>query len=1775
MATLALLGLDLTIAAGGSVDSPYPGVTARFTLDAAATRLTIQLNGNSGAVRFTGVQIHLACSIQDGRVVFRDAPNVASTGEVTLTIGGRFVTATAEGAVVDRGVLFFRHPATLAQELAQSTGNPLGAAFSFERLQYWQRSLLCCDIEKNTAELLADDTRPRALLRDQFGGTQTSPRVDQFLHLRGARLEAAEVALLFDPVHGALYLNADILDPTVALDDKENSLLFQHIIAEGRVEADFASTASGWVITQWWVAPQAKDFILGVPALRDEHGHPLALRVPGRVPLSLRIGGRKAERNGRLNQAVVLGKRDAIFECEVVLVAIDPIATYGLTRAPKPLGNDRIVSAPYWVHDGRALVVGTRPREILGWSANGAVRTGERTALACTLKLNPVRPQASDLLFVEAGVAFNTKGMTLCAELPERATFAFDGGEAPPMRRYSAEGLGRSATLPLCDLNWTFAELAGPRQDADLQPLSHTAQSWPTNLNKQLIDSFGAASLGRYAHSEGHRAVAPTQPFARLIGVPPATTMGMMGRMAQAFAPAETVLRRPTSSLVGFAGGLATSSTAALFGGPRSAAAIGDAVQKLDHARGTLGLQIESFFRFWAGINLPGGLISDPSPARRALRAYLVGEPIALGNPEDWGWDELLMASTRLSQASELLGRNPPRVLGFDEYAETLSTSLPDEVVELLDPAGDDGPVSCIFQYAYAPPSIDVLKRALAAVWSSETAPVLREHLPVLRQVIDSGLKQAVNDFFAGAGKPAGLIAELLQGLSPLVEQVELLWRDHQQLDPDISALFDDFNARYGALFSPEVYSALLADPVDAEALLQALRALGMPLISLADLSFEPPDYLMLSRRTRSAGVAGDTESLHPVDRIAALWNHRLDFCSLGGGKAWDMFLDDETTVVVKLGGDRGLAAVLAEAHKAYATPGCDDPFGLANGIQTSDPVGAFCAQLASELLRPEWRGVLIINPTVDLERDPVLSTLCGLPHIAARYAAVGGQTPAALQGIDLDVWGRIERRAEREGWAEAKGDSLKGPPEWGKADVGWALSKFEATIKNTTILSGEIAFLLEVRELFGRTSDWPLITVSGVLRPADAPTAGAARDFTFGASFDTPLKLNVDVAFIEDLFLRGVRVGSHDGDTTLNIDADLKCRKWSLGGFDFELPDAPVRLSDFRVRMPAVSGGLSIPMGIRRALGFDLGAIRFPVVGERQFRIAGLEIKPVGVGLLRDSGAQILKRLKSETMSIVDPEVTDQDRYAYPYLDTRISFGSGPELGGGGQLALVARTGVPVSDPGTKFHAPGLGVASLEGRNLKLSLFRLLTIEAEEVSVEVLPLREPTLVAGEFEFTESANGQSRSGEIMPFSFKDDGVAIATADARVGVINVKNFNLKLLSWSLFDDDDERQLILAQKTEQGGGRGMLAWYSSGEKEPSGAFFKLHWLLIARNFNPGHGVLNALLSPSHGGDVPAERKAIAGIITRNPNAQLNASIGKDDPWLFGIRFDLGELFKPCVLVLHDGHYYGIRLGGLVPKLLTGEEELNFAYIPGSEPALDRFRTTFRCAAFDLLAEMRSGVMALEWSPCWDFLIDCGQPWRGPEGYAWERSFSIPVGTYEAKFGFFIERRTSLAPPPTLPGEQGKFVTFSAGAGFYLGYRFELSAGIAWVRAGIGVFGVMIGSATLKLPVGADPLNPLALLKGSLAQLQVVGVIGIYAYGEGGVEVWILSARFRVSAQAFVEVTLTYVPSGRSMIAWDATLSAHYSASVRVGSGWFSWTFRVSGAVQMSISGRAAFG
>ncbi|TMW70787.1 hypothetical protein FG147_10995 [Thauera sp. UPWRP] len=870
MAALSIFGLDLSIQAGGSVQHQVPGLSARFTLDAAGTQLALDLDGRSGAVTFQAVQASAPCVISNGHVVIQESLNLASTGTITLQIGPGSFDATAMGAIVQGDVLRFKHDASLAGDLAQIPGHPLSGLLSFERLQYWTTSLLELDLLRGTAELLAQDDRPRALLRDQFGGMPTSARVDQFLRVLGVRLGSTSPVLLLAPRTGALFLNADILDPTADLDAFENGLLFQHVVAEARLEADLAPIANGWQIPQWWVAPVTERFVLAAPSLKDEHGHPLILSVSARVPIAKRTGALKAERTGRLNQALVLGFADKAFETGVDLISIDPIKAYASPRLPGDLEADRTLKPPYWLRDTRALSSPWRPREVVGWSSNGAIRTGgshERGPLPCVLSLNPVRLPTTDLLFVEATLSFETSAMQLLADLPERSTLLRTGVAAPPMRRYRAHGNGRQVALPLCDIRWALADLAGPQQDPAMQPLATTVQSWPTRLDAALRQGFDATPDDAYTHTEGHRASGPPQPFAHLIAAPPATTMRAGRRLAAAFMPGETELARPDTAMTGSTMGAKTlagatasvraamaPATAFLFGGSRNQLDIHDAALLLGDARSALAPHIESFFAFWAGHDVPAALGADPWPARRALRKYLVGEPSRLPEPEDWTRDDLVEASARLETASAMLGRSPPGVLGFEEYSEMLDGAMPDEVAELRDPAGENGILSRLFQYAFAPPSLDVLKRAAAAIWSEKPADVLARHMAVLQQVVGQALVTALKDRFAGALKPSGLIAELLQGLSPLIAQVELIWRDHKSFDTPIVDLFDDLNARYGPLFTPEVYAAVLADEIDAAALLEALRDVGLPLTRLADLSFEPPTSRVRSPRWTGSG---------------------------------------------------------------------------------------------------------------------------------------------------------------------------------------------------------------------------------------------------------------------------------------------------------------------------------------------------------------------------------------------------------------------------------------------------------------------------------------------------------------------------------------------------------------------------------------------------------------------------------------------------------------------------------------------------------------------------------------------------------------------------------------------------------------------------------------------------------------------------------------------------------------------------------------------------------
>lgn len=1733
MPSLLLFGVTVTVTHASATTQLAPGFSLTAALAGDNASVAITLDGSWRGLHFTSLHATLPCAVHADTIALK-AASINASGALRMTCGDidqsdSAVTLLAPAQPQPYGIDIRHHDATLVRALRSATEDILRYFAGYKDLNFWTASLLRLRIDSATITCALEVNEPQLEIDNRFGDAGANS-ILQHLRLRAATVTPDGFDLYLTPCNHALFLHGDVLDASARQDDSHNALLFQHVLADAELVGRYRFDAGYWTSAGWQIAPEAQHWTMAVTAYQDEQGHPLMLQSDVTLPLAVRAGQKEPHPESGLNIAIVLGRPDKAIDIPIRVVSADPAVLYGRPRAPKPL-ESRVIPAPYWIEGGRPALLPTAPQALYGLARNVALTLPPVSGNTARLVLAPHHDGLSLAAMLPTLVFDDSGGMALTFDVPEQTV---TGGAARLERRIGPAS-GAAFSLPLIDVRWAFGDMLGKSSDA--RALAGVCMAWVDAMDHALVTSaFPQSDMARYRHTGGHRAAPIVQSFARVLPVAPISTGATGQRVTERMAPVAAILA-PPQTLTAFT---SRQATPFLFGGPPDLSALDDAEAALQAGRVALQDVVERFLRFWAGVEAAPGTITQQAwhEARRALRKYLAGEPSALGDPDDWTPDQLVEASARLEAARAALAAGVSAALDFDGLDTRLEYALPDEVEELRDPAALENVLARLFQFVFAPPSMAFLTRAVRAVLDPAPPQELRLHIFALQNVVSPQLQAAIDAIFRGTSAPQklqGMFAELVQGIAGPYAYLADIWSNPRgALEKTVSALRDS----YGPVLTREVLDAIRAVPEDAEALLEALQGLGYALASIEELSAEPPDYLLVTRRIRR-NASADGERLHPIERAAALWNHRFDFCTFGGGKAWDMFFDDETTLVIKLGIDRTLDAILAELQAANATAQRPDPFLLAGTDGAADkPLPAFLALLPAALRESAWCGILIINPTVDLERDTVLTNLCGFSHIGARFAAVGGARPGRLDEVELDVYARIEHRAVPDGWRDAQGRQISRPPQWGEGDVAWSMTRFEVAVKNTTVLSGEVGFRLELRELFGRQLDKAVqLNINGSLPPMpSAGNGGKPRDFTFVGVLEQAMEVPVEVAFIEALQLRGVRVGSHDGDTTLDIDADLRCREWAIGSFTFDLPPSPVRLSDVRVRMPRLSGGLALPMGLQRALNIDFGAIGFPLGQQRNLSIAGIELRPVGVGLLRDSAKVIRDTLEAATMELAPPNLGNDEnaRYVYPYLDTRVDFGNSPVLGGSGALSLVVRIGAPISAPGTRVGAPGAGLASLSGKNLKLELFRLLTIEAEEVEVSKVKLYHP----------------------------DTGAEVG----RAGAFYVNGFNLKLGSWSLFSATDDRRLMMAHSDQ--GVKGMLAWYAA----PGGksGFFRLQWLILTRNFDPGKGLKDGLISTS-GDDLNTELGKVREIFPAAPGDRLNALV-EEAPWMVGIRFELGDLFKPCSLLLQDGRYYGIRLGGLIPRLLTGEQDLTFAYIPGPTPDMDRFRTSFRCAALDMIASMRSGDMALEWTPTWDFLIDAGQPWRGPSGYQWERAFSMPVGVYEAKFGFFIEKRTSLTPPSGVGADDARYVTFSAGAGFYLGYVFELNAGIAWVRAGIGIFGVMIGSATLRTDASGGAL---ALLKGTLVELRVVGVIGIYAYGEGGVEVWILSARFRVSAQAFVEVTLRYVPNARSVIQWNAMLSAAYSASVRIGSGWFSWTFRVSGAVHMEINGQAAFG
>lgn len=1779
-------------------DQPGSGsLRVASALENGGREVVLTIDGSLGIAVFAGLRYRFEARFEQDFLVYPDAPRAAEAGSLKVRVGDQNPTFNLPDAQRSADV-------EAALELLSPIGSSVGGGAASALTKLFDG---IADYETapstRTAFRLGEQTGIARLVpvsRDRMPGLRLGAvftaavgeeiEVYQLLPLESIELGPASASVRFlpSPAVGAVFLQPDLLDPRHLSPGDGNAFLFQFGIAGSALHAEVEFGNNKWSASRPRFVGLGGDKVQLLPlALRDEHGHPPVLELDD-LPVTPRQGNveiaddSKPSTWSRTNRAMVIGNSGG-GDLGAELLGMDPIALYGRDRRPPTLDSrGRMNSPPYWLDKGRAPIASAQLAEIHGFARSTSLAGKKGKTLprrGCRLRCEPIM-DGKDLLYMLTSLDLPVDEVELRAEFPEQSNFGRGSDQAAPLgvqRRIGAGQLQKRVGLPLHDIGWSLSNLAGVPVAAGGWAakgdgvLAGEAAKWLDTLDRKWRSgpegAFGGPVTGNYEHVEGHRAEIPGEHWAGILKDPPASTLSDRKFHPERVALSEPVIASDAAALVhlpAVARAFASdhpadvSRTRMLFGGTQATGDVALQTGLLNDRVAALGEAAERFLRRWAGVEIPKGVDEERWwKALRVVKSILSGELFTLPDSDDLTPEEEL-AIGELQFAMERFfidasSRNLPPELGLEGAAAAFPyLGVPDFVRwwnEALEDEEEGSAGRLLIDLFRAPPNLETLRRAAAAMANpaiAELEPELRAYLQ--QQLLPDTLVNAVEAMLSGAqANLDGFLAEISNGLDSVFAAAAEVWRTE----------LISLHAKYGPKLTEDVYQALLTAEQDAAVFLRELEQNGILLRRLGDLLSDPPDYVLISRRLRriERGDAGDDgTALHPTSAPGSKsWNGRFDLCMLGGS-AWDFFLDDDTSIILKLGGRRSLGQIVAEVDQAYRSADRPNPLGIITDPKLpGSPAEQLAADLPPELLSPDWRGAFVIAPSLDLARDEVLATLCGFQYLKTLWVAVGGRGPKPTAGEPmpaLKTWAHV-RRIE---------PAKRIAGDFQESDVSWSLVKFDVEVRASIVYSGEIAFLLRLNELLGARSDkrkWNDVKVQATLPPATAGDAGKPRAFTFAANFEKPEEFEIDLAFLDKLSLRSIRVGSRQGEVSLDLDADLDLQEWR----PLELPKAQLRLEDFRVRIPRLSPGVSVPMGILRALSFDLPAIRFPSIKAREVNLLGVEITPVGLGLYRGTPPEIRGRLNREAMEVVAPSFVggDQKKFAYPFIDLKVDFGELPLLGGDSKLEMNGLLGVPVLEGELGLGTPGFAISGASARNVKFDLFRILTLTIEELSVRKYPRK------------------SVSGG---------------ADGEVGVLLIENWTLKIIGWE-FLKGFRKDLMLAHDSELPHVKGMFAMATKNKEEDEDQeeggvgetkdaeekkkFFRLHWMLLTRNLEIGRDLKTSLLErPDDLEQADDQISFLEEVFKKEANGvrTLKADFGgTGGEWLFGIRFGLGDIFDPCTLVLHDGRFYGIGLRADWLEALTGLEELTFAYIPGRVPSEDRFRTSLRIAALEVFAQMRSGVIVLEWSPNWDFLIDLGFPWRGPDGYDWFRAFSIPMGAYEAKFGLFIEKRTQTgAVIPGLP--EGRYLTIGAGFGFYFGYFFQGSFGPAWVRAGIGIFGILSGRATLLLADRAGG-SALDLLKASIAQLEIIGVLGIFAYGEGGVEVWILSARFRVAAQAAATVHIIYRPKQPVALQWDAILNAHYSASVRVGRSPFKWTFRVSGRCGMKVSGRTVIG
>ena len=1560
-----------------------------------------------------------------------------------------------------------------------------------------------------------------------------------------------------------LYVHGDLVDKRPQT--SRNDVFFQHALVNGELQFS-APLGDPLAVDLRWSSAAGSSVPPVLLALRwrDENGHPLAFQpASGGFTLSERSGFNFTVPDGTDPDSIDLSNHT------VGVTAPSGATQTWMLRSLDPVAHYRWDDEAHAAYGPVSLAPGV-PREIHGLGRGVVLKTPVIAAaegLRCEFSCADVTDMKGRVIawLPEIALGGNGREWALQAFLEEKDSRA---GATLSKREANAKPGAHGPSLPLVDAMAVGMNLLPPKSSARYEGRVFGALGkWLELHDEQFVGStpqwLSVAAMptsAPQAHRTGFALMPGAEELGRVLGQLRATgSVNELLPVSPRLVESQTAVRTIPES----AG--APASATGYVHGLQVDAQFDAELQKIEKRLSQAPVWNEAWIRLMNQWVTPDADISAALDEVRKLMNVTSSLPPALA--AEWSPDDGILRwldlKDRAWETASMGDLDDVEALDGESLAESLSDMDVEEFAAVclstLDTADEwSAPFLPLVRWLDAPMGPDLFRRVVRLLLSS-LAPGSEARFEKLVAACNAAGLQLQDlcerllgaAFLAEAGNLLGNLKGILTDLglsdAAILQQIRAAWENGR------SAAFNALKDRFGPLLTDDLLDRIAADAQDARALLDALAEAGIEIYKLADILRRPPEYLFATRRFASMGAEWD--------KALRLWSGRFGLANLAEGLDWHFFLGDSSTLIVKLGDRRPIDGILQEAHDRFRNEARPDPLGLAALDPRDKTIEGGLKLLRKKfgpaLLAPSWIGLLILRPTADISEDLKMRDLCGLEYIDLLYVAISGRP---LQDGRMDVTAAIESRSEEEAVAELKG---RPPADW-QGDVDFGLTCFSVNIRRSILDAADIAFQLRVKNLMGKehaadpkNPDVQAITIRGTLAPADPAKPDKARDIQFAAVLEPPVKIPIEVLCFESVLFAGLRVGTRDGRTFLDIDADIKFRNLSETGYaDFFDSIERLKLRGFRIALPSLQPGEARSIGEAIGLDFEWPSVEFSMPRARGLQLFGLEVTPIALGILRQASAQ-WDTFKEQFLDVDNWQLPalGNHKIEVPHVRFRAVFGSLPGLGVAGKLSFDLVFGLPVVDgtPGRPFIA----VDGVAGKKITIDFFRLITITIDQLIFK-----------------------------RNWDFKLPG----HPDLKASGLVADRVQLKILNWNPFGEGSHLSLANFHRTDghdEYQSHGFIAGYEKTKNKKTSAkgFVRIHWIVLGQNIELRKEAYDYLLSSGSAQLPPGEetKSLMTELLVyqdaedRNAQlptdkqkkrelveGQLAATFTKTPSWMFAISFSLGDILELGNLVLHDQHYYGIRLRDRRwVAAVFGQDTIEFAYIPGARRELDRFRTNLRVPLLDMLGPMTSGEVALEWAVNWDFLIDIGFPWKTAGGHNWFRAFSMPIGVYEGKFGFFLEKKTTYEVVPDT-----EVLMLGCGAAFYVGLYAGYGNSVAYVRAGIGIFGIFEGRFWLK---NVNLSRPETLLKATIVRMEVSGTIGIFAYAEGRIEVWILSASFRAWAEASLTSTIIYVPGGTCAVAYSALLAAGYSASVKVGSGWFSWTFSVSGSVEMSVAGR----